>query len=130
MSINYEVHITAYAEKHYIKSFSKKYKKMWDTTRAALLRELQNFAVILEKSIAEIILRNNNESICKVEFRVAGTKDSRHGSGNRCIVAKNDTEKKITVLLVYHKNDLGEGQETEKWKKLIRENYKEYAYCV
>ena len=128
MSINYEVTIESFAERHYIKTFAKKYKKAWDFTLSALVREFQSFDVILEKTIAEEITdKNADVIICKTEFKISGTQESRHGSGNRCIIAKHKNTNKICVLLVYHKNDLGGGNETGNWKALIKENYPEYS---
>ncbi|PIT93061.1 MAG: hypothetical protein COU06_02015 [Candidatus Harrisonbacteria bacterium CG10_big_fil_rev_8_21_14_0_10_38_8] len=128
MFINYAVVIEPFANRHYIKTFAKKYKKAWDFTLSALIREFQNFDVILEKTIAEEITdRNADVVICKTEFRISGTQKSRHGSGNRCIVAKDKNTNKIWVLLVYHKNDLGGGNETSNWKNLIKRNYPEYG---
>ena len=93
-----------------------------------MIREFQSFDVILEKTIAEEITdRNADVVICKTEFKISGTQESRHGSGNRCIVAKCKNPDKIRVLLVYCKNDLGGGNETANWKRVIRENYPEYS---
>lgn len=108
----YDVVIESFAERHFIKTFHKKYKQAWNSTLVALVRELKSFDIILQKEIAEEISGKNNES--------------RHGSGNRCIVAKHKKENKIRVLLVYHKNNLGGGCETVNWKKIIKENYSEY----
>ena len=128
MYIKYEVIIEPFAERHYIRTFAKKYKKAWDFTRSALVREFQSFDVILEKTIAEEITdKNVNVVICKTEFKISGTQESRHGSGNRCIVAKHKNTNKICVLLVYHKNDLGGGNETANWKRVIKENYPDYS---
>ncbi len=128
MSTNYEVTIEPFAERHFIRTFAKKYKGAWDFTLSALTREFQSFDVILEKSIAEEITdRNADVVICKTEFKISGTQESRHGSGNRCIVAKHKDKSKICVLLVYHKNDLGGGNETANWKNMIKGNYPEYA---
>ena len=128
MSTNYEVAIESFAERHYIRTFAKKYKKAWDFTLSALVREFQSFDVILEKTIAEEITdKNADVIICKTEFKISGTQESRHGSGNRCIVAKHKNTNKICVLLVYHKNDLGGGNETTNWKRIIKENYPEYS---
>jgi len=41
-------------------------------------------------------------------------------------VAKYKKINKIRVLLVYHKNNLGGGNETSNWKKFIKNNYPEY----
>ncbi|MFA5420994.1 MAG: hypothetical protein WC280_03155 [Patescibacteria group bacterium] len=126
MSISYSVNIEKYALKHFIKSFEKKYNKAWDITLEAIKRELMSFEVLLLKTIAEVITESDNIRICKVEFKVAGTNQSRHGSGNRCIVSVNDSNNSIKILLLYHKNHLGGGNETAKWKQLIRDNYNEY----
>lgn len=128
MSTNYEVNIEPFADRHFIKTFAKKYKKAWDLTLSALIREFQSFDVILEKTIAEEITdKNADVVICKTEFKISGTQESRHGSGNRCIVAKHKNTNKICVLLVYHKNDLGGGNETTNWKGIIKENYPDYS---
>ena len=128
MSTNYAVTIEPFADRHYIRTFAKKYKKAWDFTLSALVREFQSFDVILEKTIAEEITdRNANVVICKTEFKISGTQESRHGSGNRCIVAKHKNTNKVCVLLVYHKNNLGGGNETANWKNVIKENYPEYG---
>ena len=127
MSTNYAVTIEPFADRHYIRTFAKKYKKAWDFTLSALIREFQSFDVILEKTIAEEITdRNVDVVICKTEFKISGTQESRHGSGNRCIVAKHKNTNLICILLVYHKNDLGGGNETANWKNVIKENYPEY----
>jgi hypothetical protein len=126
MSTSYAVTIEPFAERYFMRTFAKKYKGAWDFTLSALEREFQSFDVILGKSIAEEITdRNADVVICKTEFKISGTQESRHGSGNRCIVAKH--KNKICVLLMYHKNDLGNGNETVNWKRMVKDNYPEYA---
>jgi len=126
MSIKYTVNIEDYAQRHYIKTFEKKYHKAWDITIEALIRQFQSFDVLLLRKIAETIIDSGNIKICKTEFNVAGSNKSRHGSGNRCIVAVHKDISTINVLLVYHKNNLGSGNETAKWKQIIKENYSKY----
>ena len=126
MSTKYSVKIEKYAERHFIKSFEKKYHRAWDITIEALVRELQSLNILLDHSIAEIIAENGDIRICKVEFKIAGTNHSRHGSGNRCIAAVHKDINLVNVVLIYHKNDLGDGNETAKWKKLIKDNYCDY----
>ena len=128
MYIKYEVIVEPFAERHYIRTFAKKYKKAWDFTRKIIIEEFEKFDVLFLKTIAEEITdRNADVVICKTEFKISGTQESRHGSGNRCIVAKHKNTNKICVLLVYHKNDLGGGSETANWKKVIKENYPNYS---
>ena len=127
MSTNYTVTVADFANRHHIKDFSKKYKGAWDITWRALERELQSIDVLFSGSIAETIVDSDEIKICKVEFRIAGTKQSRHGSGNRCIIAIHKQTQKIDILLVYHKSRLsGSGSETAKWKRVVKQEYKEY----
>ena len=130
MSTNaeYIVSFTSFSEKHYIKNFKKKHEKAWDKTRTSIEESFKLFDILLERKTAEIITDKQGIRICKTEFRVAGTKQSRHKSGNRCIVAIHTETKRINVLLVYHKSNLtGSGNETNKWKNLIKRNHTEYA---
>ena len=128
MFIKYEVLFEPFADKHFIKNFAKKYKSAWDFTRRIIIEEFEKFDVLFLKTIAEEITDKNADIvICKTEFKISGTQESRHGSGNRCIVAKHKNTNKIFVLLVYHKNDLGGGNETANWKRIIKENYPDYS---
>jgi hypothetical protein len=128
MSTSYAVSVGHFAERHHIKDFKKKYKSAWDITWRALLKEFQAFDVLLERGIAEIITSNSRGiKICKAEFRIAGSRRSRHGSGNRCIVAVHTQPAKVIILFIYHKNHLtGHTNETDKWKNIIKRNYPEY----
>jgi len=126
MSTDYGITIEKFAERHFIKSFEKKYKGAWDITWKAIEEEFKRFDSLSETSIAEIITDVDNVKICKTEFRVVRTKESRKSSGNRCIVAVHKDTHMVHVLLVYHKNHLGHGNETAKWEQVIRDNYPEY----
>ena len=127
MSISYSVSIESFAERHYLKEFAKKYKRAWEITYKALFDELQRFDSLLTTSVAEIITTSGDIIIAKTEFRVAGTTKSRHASGNRCIVAVNKNKAIVSILLIYHKADLGDGNETAKWKQMVKSNYPEYS---
>ena len=126
MSTKYTVTFATFAERHFVKKFQKKYKRAWDITKEALARQYQSIDVLLDRSIAEVIAYNETVKICKTEFTVAGTNQSRKASGNRCIVAVHTDTSNVVVLLVYHKNDLPGGNETANWKKMIKNNYAEY----
>ena len=123
MSTKYSVIVEQFAERHFIKKFKKKYKKAWDITLQAINEELKRIDSLFETSIAEEIIDTKNIKIVKTEFRVAGTKQSRKASGNRCIIAVQKDINMVYVLLVYHKNDLGNGNETTKWKQIVKKNY-------
>ena len=126
MSTSYAIIIEEYAKRHYIKNFEKKYKGAWDVTLCAIIEELKRFDSLLNTSIAETISTIGDMRICKTEFRVHGTKESKKLSGNRCIVAVNTKTSTVHILLVYNKNDFGDGNETSQWKTMVRKNYPTY----
>ena len=129
-SISYTVVFEPFSEKHFIKSFAKKYKGAWDFTLKFLSQEFEQIDLLFLKNTAETIVDSVEVKICKTEFKIAGTQESRHGSGNRCIVAIHKDANKVCILLVYHKNDLGGGNETANWKNLITENYSRYSKII
>lgn len=122
----YEVVFEPFTERHFIKTFAKKYKGAWNNTRDSLMTEFTFFDSLFLKNSAEIIVDATEIKICKTEFKIAGSNTSRHGSGNRCIVAVHKDTYQVKVLLVYHKNDLPGHNETAAWKQVIKGNYPEY----
>ncbi len=126
-STNYDVIFESFAERHFIKTFAKKYKGAWDITLRVITEEFRQIDLLFLKNTAETIKDSKDIKICKTEFKIAGTQVSRHGSGNRCIIAIHKNTNKVFVLLVYHKNNLGSDNETSAWKNMIRENYQEYS---
>ncbi|MDX9856127.1 MAG: hypothetical protein RBS86_04930 [Candidatus Moranbacteria bacterium] len=130
MSTNYSVVVESFAERHFIKKFKKKYKKAWDVTQDSLINEFQRMEALSETDV-DVISERDEIRIIKTDFRVAGMNKSKKGSGNRCIIAVHRDIKMVRILLVYHKNDLfGNGNETAKWKKVVRENYGDYEEMV
>lgn len=128
MSINYAVVVEKYAERHFIANFKKKYKRAWDVTWAAIHEELKRVDILIDSTkVAEVIATAKEIRIVKTEFRVHGTQESRHASGNRCIAAIHNATATVHVLLIYNKNDLSDGNETAQWKALVKENYREYV---
>ena len=73
----------------------------------------------------EIILRYGFNKVTKI---VKGGKE-RQDSIYNGILALNKKIKEIRILLVYHKNDIGDKNETAAWKKMIRDNYSSYDFC-
>ncbi len=127
MQSNCSVQIEGFAERHFINSFEKKYKKHWSVTLLAIIAELERIDTLLLTTKAETICHVGDVRIIKTKFKVAGTNESAKTSGNRCIVAWHTDKQFVYVLLVYGKTDLGGGNETAQWKSLVKENYPEYA---
>lgn len=126
MFTKYSVMVEPFAEHHFIKKFKKKYRNSWDASWRGIIEGFKRINDLTKTSVANIIIEKDNIKIVKTEFRIAGTKQSRKSSGNRCIVVVQEDIKMVYVLLVYHKNDLGNDNETSKWKKIVKENYKQY----
>lgn len=125
--MKYKVFFESFTERHYIRSFAKKYKGAWNLTFSLIAQEFEQIEILFLKNIAETIIDTGDIKICKTEFIIAGTQDSRHGSGNRCIVAIHRDVYKVCVLLVYTKTDVQtSGNETTWWKKTVKDNYPEY----
>ncbi len=126
-STKYEVIFELFTERHFIRTFAKKYKGAWDFTLRTITEEFEKIDFLFLRSIAEYITdKQADVVICKTEFKISGTQESRHGSGNRCIVAMHRNTNKVCVLLVYHKNDLRGSNETAGWKAIVKDNYPEY----
>ena len=131
MESNYSVQIEGFAERHFIKSFQKKYNKKWDFTLCAIVAQLERIDNFLNTDKAEIIINSEDIKIIKTEFTIAGSKESAKSSGNRCIVAWNTKERFVAVLLVYGKTDLtSKNKETDEWKRIIKDNYPEYRHLI
>ena len=130
-SANYIVEIEKYAERHYIATFRKKYKSAWSITWKAIEEEFKRIETLMGvNNYIEIITNCGDISICKTEFRVAGTQESRHGSGNRCIIAVHKDTKRVNVLFVYGKGNVRGSHETAWWQTVLKENFPVYADCV
>lgn len=125
-STKYKVIFEPFTERHFVKSFAKKYRGAWDFTLKFLEKEFEKIDLLFLRNMAETIVDSKEIKICKTEFKIASTNQSRHSSGNRCIVALHKDTNIVCVLLVYHKNDLGDGNETTRWKQMIKDNYPKY----
>lgn len=128
MQGNYSVQIEKFAERHFIKSFEKKYKTHWDITLRAITAELERIDMLLLTDRAETICDVDGVKIIKTKFRVFGTKESAKTSGNRCITAWHKERQFVSLLLVYGKTDLSDHNETAEWQRIIKNNYSEYKH--
>jgi len=126
-STSYTVIFKPFTKRHFIKSFEKKYRGIWDITLGVITEEFERIDLLFLKNTAKTIVDSKEIKICKTEFKIAGTKESRHSSGNRCIIAIHKNTCTVNVLVVYHKNDLAGNDETTSWKNLVKENYPDYS---
>ena len=121
---NYVVEIEDFARRHYIKLFNKKYKKAWEVTENAIIRELERVDRLLGfTDKAEKISIANECCLIKLNFKIAGTNISAKSSGNRAIVVVDHRSFVCKILLVYSKNEVSPPNETQKWMNIIKINY-------
>ncbi len=125
---NYSVQIEQFAERHFVKSFEKKYQLHWPPTLRSIVDALERIDTLLLTDRAETICDAGGIKIVKTKFRVDGTKESAKTSGNRCIVAWHPEKQFVSVLLVYTKTDLKGHNETAEWQKLVKNNYPQYRH--
>jgi hypothetical protein len=133
MSTNeYSVFIEDFAQRHYIKSFAKKYKgKQWDITLTAIKAILSRYDNIAPNNIPndsklDIICPCGQYMMVKLDFTIAGSNVSAKSSGNRVVAAVDTVNKMAKILLVYSKNDIGPPNETSKWKRMVAEFFPEF----
>lgn len=125
---NFSVQIEKFAERHFIKSFEKKYKSHWEITLRAIVAELERIDMLLLTDRAETICDVDGIKIIKTKFRVVGTKESAKTSGNRCIIAWQPDKKLVSILLIYAKTDISCHNETAEWQGIVKCNYPEYKH--
>ena len=122
---NYTVLISDYAQKHYIKSYKKKYKSVWWTTLETINFMLSRIEVFSKTSKVNKIHISENYYIAKCEFTIAWSNISTHASWNRVIVFVNDERLEVHILLMYAKTHCWSHNETVWWQEQLKENHKE-----
>lgn len=122
MFTKFYIIIEDFAERHYIKKFSKKYKKEWSPVWIGIQESLKRFDQLYLKKRVVLVAGTQQFGVFKMDFKVTATESARK-AGNRCIVLLDRDRNAVNVLLVYHKDHLGKGNETSEWKNLIQKNY-------
>jgi len=78
-------------------------------------------------SRADLIVTSGSYQLVKLDFAVEGTQMSPKSSGNRCVLVVDNAARLVRVLLVYSKNEVSGPNETQKWRKIIKENYEDVS---
>lgn len=121
----YNVVFEPFAERHFMKSFAKKYKSSWAKTRDYIEFMCGRIDNVLESQRADLIAVSSDGRyrLVKLDFAIFGIKMSPKKSGNRCILCVDGKLELVRVLLVYAKTDLPAKNETQEWKRLVRDEY-------
>lgn len=127
MCINkyYNVLVSGYANKHFIKSFEKKYKSVWNKTYETIKDILSHIDTFLLSTKAEKIHICDTWCIAKCEFKIVWSNESAKTSWNRIIVFVDEERKQCEILLIYSKTDVWSHNETTWWEQEIKNNHKE-----
>ena len=124
---NYRVEFDDFAERHYIKKFKKKYQGKWLATEKIIRNICERIDNMLLHNRADLIYSIGIHKLVKLDFAIEGTQISPKASGNRCILFIDEDIRLVRVLLVYSKNEITSPHETEKWKKIIKDEYAEIS---
>lgn len=124
---NYNVEFDPFCDRYYIKSFAKKYKSAWDKTQEDIKEVCRRIDGMLEYKRADLISSAGQYKLVKLDFAIAGAKQSPKSSGNRCILVVDEDIRLVKVILIYSKNDISQPNETAKWKKIVKENFADHA---
>jgi len=124
---NYRVEFEPFAERHYVKKFKKEHKDKWEATRRTIVAVCEHIDNMLLYSRADLISIFEGYKLVKLDFAVEGTQMSPKASGNRCILFVDEDTRAVKILLVYSKNEISSPNETQKWKNIIKDEYKEMA---
>jgi hypothetical protein len=122
----YQVVVTSFAKRHFIKKFEKKYQKAWSVTLDALQAQCAHIETMVKNNRIPAPIHttaDNQHWILKHSFAVAGRNQSPRRSGNRAILYVNRADRVVYLLLVYHKTDLDDGDETAQWHTLIKKHH-------
>ena len=124
---NYRVQFEPYTERHYINKFKKAYKDKWLATERTIIAVCERIDNMLQYNRADLITTSGCYKLVKLDFAVEGTRMSPKASGNRCILFVDEDVRSVKILLVYSKNEITSPNETQKWKSIIRDEYREIA---
>ena len=124
---NYRVQFEPFTERHYINKFHKAYKDKWLATERTIIAICERIDNMLQYNRADLISVSGCYKLVKLDFAVEGTRISPKASGNRCILFVDEDTRAVKILLVYSKNEISAPNETQKWKAIIKGEFKEIA---
>ena len=128
LSVKYE----DFAQRHFRSTFVKKYApKWWNATERSIFYDLQRLRILGNNTQKTDQLDELKYYDChwlaKYDFKVAGTKVSKKDSGNRCIIYIDDKLNQLSILMIYHKDNLPKNKsETQYIMDTVQKEYKEY----
>ena len=105
----------------------KDYADKWLATERAIIAVCERIDNMLQYDRADLISTSGCYKLVKLDFAVAGFHVSPKASGNRCILLVDEDTRIVRILLVYSKNEISSPNETQKWKSIIKDEYRDIA---
>ncbi len=78
MSTKFSVEVHSFAERHYIKSFGKKYKSHWDPAFASVKFILERFEKSYQSKRVVLVDGNQQKGIYKMDFKVTPKESAKN----------------------------------------------------
>lgn len=131
--LDFLVKQSKYSQRHFAKDFLKKYKnKKWEVTQTTFSQTLKRCFALQETKLLDCVNFSSEKKcgIFKLDFAVAGERQSPKISGNRLVFYLDNVNGVIDILLIYGKTHVS-GKETAWIRKSIKTNFPVYGYlCV
>lgn len=124
--MQYSVLFDAFAERHFIQSFYKKYNQQWEITRRALSFECERIDVLLGAGRAQVVSECDGIKLIKLPFKIAGVSGTTKSAANHVIAVLRERTKVVHVLCVYSKTDVPPKQELAYLTTTIKDHFKDY----
>ena len=117
----YAVSFSEFAERYFLKDFKRKYKGVrWKITEASIFYDLMRIRNKLQYTQqVDELKKIGDKWYFKYDFAIAKSGKSPKAAGNRCICLLDDTQKIITILAIYNKNDLPKNMGESVWVEKI-----------
>ena len=130
--IPFGVEYADFAKRHYLKQIQKDYPgKQWEITEEAVFEDLSRISYtdqdLQQTQQVDELWHNGDYWIFKYDFRVAGRKESKKDSGNRCIVYLDISKRTIEILMIFHHKYLPKNTKESQYIELtIKEHFPKY----
>lgn len=106
-NIDYRVVFSDFAQRYFIKQFSKNYPgKQWTITQDSIFEQLKRVHAIQSTQQVDELKNCADCLLFKYDFAVAKTNVSAKTSGNRCVIFLDKLTQQQTILVLYHKSHL------------------------
>lgn len=126
---SFAVAYAPYAIRHFLKRFQKDYKgRQWQVTEEGVFEDLSRITYtdhdLQQTGQIDELKHLGHYWLAKYDFKIAGTKESTKGSGNRCVLFFDNAKKTLEILLIFNKTDLPKNcHETQYIYQIVKQEF-------